>query len=169
MHGSAETPATRRVARFPPAVVLVGIALVVLVVLALVVAVVLPPRPATYPAGSPEARFQAFYSAWEARDLDTAYALLSAEVRASITPAEYRRMDDEMVWVRSQDRRVLLLASEITADRAVLDLRVETFSSGGLGGQRYSYDQSIRLVREDGEWFIDQGLLGVEPGYYPGT
>lgn len=147
---------------------LVGIATAVLVMLAIVVAVVLPERTTTYPAGSPEARFQAFYTAWEARELDTAYALLSDEVRASITPAEYRRMDDEMTWVRSEDRRVLLLASDVSTDRAVLDVRIETFSSGGFGGQRYGYEQAIRLVREGGEWFVDQALLGVEPAYDPG-
>ena len=33
---------------------------------------------------------------------------------------------------------------------------------GGLGGDRYSQDRSVRLVRENGVWLIDEPLVGIE-------
>ncbi len=153
--------------RPPRSVLVAGLAIVALIAIAVIVAVALPDEPATYPAGSPEAAFQDYYQAWEAGDSETAYESLSSDVRRDITSDEYRRMDSEQSWQRDEDRRVVLLASEITGDRAVLDLRVDQFTQGGgLGGDRYSYDRSVRLVREDGVWLIDEPLVGVEPVGY---
>lgn len=148
--------------RPPRSVLLAGLAIVTLVAIAVIVAVALPDEPATYPAGSPEAAFQTFYQAWEAGDTDTAYAAMSSDVKRDITSDEYRQMDSEQSWQRDEDRRVVLLKSEVTGDRAVLDLRVDQFYQGGLGGDRYSYDRSVRLVREDGVWLIDEPLVGIE-------
>lgn len=148
--------------RPPRSVLLAGLAIVTLVAIAVIVAVALPDEPATYPAGSPEAAFQTFYQAWEAGDTDTAYAAMSSDVKRDMTSDEYRQMDSEQSWQRDEDRRVVLLKSEVTGDRAVLDLRVDQFYQGGLGGDRYSYDRSVRLVREDGVWLIDEPLVGIE-------
>jgi hypothetical protein len=132
------------------------------------VALAAPVRPAVYAPGTPEAAFQDFYAAWEDRDLETAHAALSTEVRRDLSLADYRRMDSEMTWMRDEDRRVVLLSSRIDDDRAVLDLRVDQFSGGGgLGGDRSSWERSVNLVREDGDWRIDEGLLGVETVAYP--
>lgn len=150
----------------PRSVLVAGLAIVALVAIAVIVAVALPDEPATYPAGSPEAAFQVYYQAWERGDGEAAYASLSSDVKGDITSAEYRRRDSEQSWQRDEDRRVVLLRSEITGDRAVLDLRVDQFHEGGLGGDRYSYDRSVRLVREDGVWLIDEPLVGIEPVGY---
>ncbi len=138
------------------------LAIVALIVVAVIVAVALPDSPTTYPAGSPEAAFQDYYEAWETGDTDEAYAHLSSNVTGDLTRDEYRRMDSEQSWQRQEDRRVVLLGSEVTGDRAVLELRIDQFYEGGLGGNRYSSDRSVRLVREDGVWYVDEPLVGVE-------
>jgi hypothetical protein len=151
----------------PRSVLLVVGAVAGLIVVALLVAVAAPAQPTTYTRGTPEAAFQDFYSSWEARDLDAAYAALSDDVRSQLTLAEYRHMDTDMTWAREQGRRVVLLDSRVTGDRAVLDLRIDQFSEGGLGGDRSSWQRSVNLVREQGVWRIDEGLLGVETLLFP--
>jgi hypothetical protein len=150
---------------FPRSVLVAGVALAALIVVALIAALALPHSPATYPAGSPEAAFQEFYQAWESRDLEGAYAHLSAAVRADLSLAGYRLLDSERSWQRDQDRRVVLTGTETAGDRATLQLRVDEFYGGGLGAQRSSWDRSVTLVREDGGWMIDEPLVGLETAY----
>ncbi len=152
----------------PRSVLVISVAIVTLIVVALIAVVALPDRPTEYPAGSPEAAFQDFYDAWEFRDIEAAYALLSSDIRSGMSLEDYRRMDSEMSWPRDEDRRIVLLDVTVAGDRALLDLRVDQFSSGALGGERYSHDQTVPLVRENGAWYVDQGLLGVEVVFYQG-
>jgi hypothetical protein len=49
---------------------------------------------------------------------------------------------------------------------AVLHLRIEWFTAGGLGGTRTSYGQEIRCVHELGAWKIDEPLAGAESAAY---
>jgi hypothetical protein len=149
-------------ARVPRAVLVVGGAIVALIALALVVVLALPKGPTAYDPGSPEAAFQAFYQAFEAGDVERAYELLGSSVTDQLTLAEYRGLDAEQGWQRDQDRRVLLLGVDVTGDRANLRLRIDEFSQGGLGGNRYSSERTIRLVREDGAWLIDEPIVGIE-------
>lgn len=153
-------------AAFPRSVLLIGAAIVALVVVALIVAVALPNRPTDYAAGSPEAAFQDFYEAWETGDIEAAYDHLSSTVTAEMTLSEYRRMDADWSWQRDQGHRLVLLNVDVSADRAVLHIRVDQFSEGGLTGERYSYERSVRLVRERGAWLIDEALVGIEPVPY---
>ncbi len=155
-------PAKRIGPRVPRAVLVVGGAIVALIALALVVVLAVPKAPTAYDPGSPEAAFQAFYQAFEAGDMDAAYALLGSSVTSQMTLAEYRRLDAEQAWQRDQDRRVLLLGADLTGDRANLRLRIDEFSQGGLGGNRYSSERTIRLVREGGVWLIDEPIVGIE-------
>lgn len=143
-------------------------AIVVLVVVAVLVAVFLPDRPTTYPAGSPEAAFQDYLDAWTAGDLETAYAGLSSTVRSDLDLETYRRIDAEQSWQRTMDRRVVLLGADVTGERALLRLRIDQFTSGGFGGDRYSEERTVRMVREDGAWRIDEPLVGTELGWYKG-
>ncbi len=160
----AASPSGR--AAFPRSVLLIGAAIIALVVVALIVAVALPNRATDYAAGSPEAAFQDFYEAWEAGDIEAAYSHLSSTVTAEMTLSEYRRMDADWSWQRDQGHRLVLLNVDVTADRAVLRIRVDQFSEGGLTGERYSYERSVRLVRERGTWLIDEPLVGIEPVPY---
>lgn len=149
-------------ASLPGSVLAVGAAIVVLIALAVVVVLAVPKGPTAYDPGSPEAAFQAFYQAYEAGDVEGAYGLLGAAVRDQLTLAEYRRLAAEHAWQRDQDRRVVLLGTDVTGDRANLRLRVDQFSGGGLGGDRYSDERTIRLVREHGAWLIDDPIIGIE-------
>lgn len=153
------TPAQFRVSR---AVLLVGGAIVALIVLALVVVLALPKGPTAYEPGSPEATFQAYYQAFEAGDVDGGYERLSSSVKGEVTLAEYRRLDSEHAWQRDQDQRVVLLGVDLTGDRANLRLRIDQFSGGGLGSNRYSSERTIRLVQEGGTWLIDEPIVGIE-------
>ncbi len=153
-------------ARASRSVLVVGGAIVALIFLALVVVLAAPKGPAAYDPGSPEAAFQTFYQAYEAGDVEGAYALLSTGVRDDLTLSEYRRLDTEQAWQRDQDRRLVLVGSEPTGDRATLLLRIDEFSQGGLGGNRYSHERTIRLVREAGSWLIDEPIVGIESVAY---
>jgi hypothetical protein len=143
-------------------VLAVAVAIIALIGLALVVVLATPKGPTLYDPGSPEAAFQAFYQAYEANDVEGAYALLSSSVTEGLTLVEYRRLDTDQAWQRDQDRRVVLLGSDSTGDRTTLQLRIDQFSEGGLGGNRYSYERTIRLVREGGAWLIDEPIVGIE-------
>jgi len=171
MNESPETttvPAGKR-ARFPKPVLFAGMGIVALVLIALVVAVALPNRPTDYQAGSPEAAFQDFYEAWQADDIEGAYGHLSTAVTKDLSLSEYRRLDTDWSWQRNQDRRLILLGADVTGDRATLHVRVDEFSDGGMGGiggQRYSSERSVRLAREGGAWLIDEPLIGIEPAGY---
>lgn len=150
----------------PRSVLVVGITVIGLIALAAVIVLAAPVRPTTYAPGTPEAAFQALYTAWESRDLETAYGYLSEDVRAGMSLEEYRRLDRDMTYQRDEDRRVVLLGAEVDGERATLDIRVETFSRGMTGGDRYAWDRSVSLVSEGGAWHVDEGMLGVETVYY---
>jgi hypothetical protein len=159
---ATRVPASRGIRR--TVLVLGAVILAVAAVGVLAVAISSRPAPA-YPADSPEAAFQAYYTAWEARDLETAYGLLSERIRASVTADGYRTADREYGWSRGESRRVVLTGARVAGDRATLDLRVDQSSSGGLFGatDTWSWDTSVALVREDGAWHVDDYLAGLEP------
>ena len=159
-HESGTGPSTGS-PRFSKPLLLAGAAIAALVAIALIVAVALPREPTAYPAGTPEAAFQDFYRAWEAGNIGAAYGYLSPEVTKELSLTEYLRMDTDRSWQRDQDRRLVLLAVDVTGDRAVLHIRVDQFSGGGLGGGRSSFERSVKLTRASGAWLIDEPLLGI--------
>lgn len=162
-HPSPDAGSSKRArARVPRAVLVAGGTIVALIGLSLVVVLAAPKGPTAYPPGSPEAAFQAFYVAFETGDVEGAHALLSSSVKGQMTLSEYRRLDSDQAWQRHGDRRVLLLGADLTDDRAILRLRLDEFSQGGLGGNRYSSERTIRLVREGGTWLIDEPIVGIE-------
>jgi hypothetical protein len=145
------------------ATLLVGGAIVALIAIAALVVVAVPRSPTVYEPGSPEAAFQSFYRAYENGDVEGAYRYLASSVTDQLTLIEYRQLDSEQGWQREEDRRVVLLGSDLAGDTTTLRLRIDQFSSGGgLGGNRYSSDRTIRLVQEDGAWLIDEPIVGIE-------
>ena len=153
-------------ARIPRAGLLVVGAIVALIALALVLVLAVPKGPTSYEPGSPEAAFQKFFQAFEAGDLDGAHALFSSSIKTQLTLAEYSQVEAEHSWQRDEDRRVVLLRTDVTGDRASLQLRIDQFNGGGLGAARNSYERTIRLVRENGAWLIDEPIVGVESVMY---
>ncbi len=155
--------ATPAPARIPIAGLVVVVAIVAVIAIALILVLAVPQDTTTYDPGSPEAAFQTFYRAFEAGDLDGAYALFSREVKARLTLPEYRQLEGEQGWQRDEDQRVVLLGTDVTGDRASLRLRIDAFyEGGGLSASRHSQERTVRLVRQDGAWLIDDPIMGVE-------
>ncbi len=161
-HPSPGVEPPRPRARLPRAALVVGGAMIGLIAVSLFVVLALPRGPSAYAPGSPEAAFQAFFQAYEDGDVDGAYGLLGSSVTGQMTLAEYRRLDADQAWQRDQDRRAVLLGTDLIGERANLRLRIDQFSGGGLGGDRYSHERTIRLVREAGAWLIDEPIIGIE-------
>lgn len=155
-----ESPPTRR------HVILLAVAVAAVAGLALLL-VVAASRPVTqFAADSPEGAFQAYLVAWDARDLDAAYATFSERVQGSLSPDEYRMIASG--YDGGGERRVVLLASAVHDDRATLDLRIDELGGGGLfGGQSvYSSTITVDLVRENGSWRLDTPFASLEPVYW---
>ena len=158
---SVDAPTPAR-ARIPTGGLVVVVAIVALTAVALVLVLAVPSGSTTYDPGSPEAAFQRFHRAFEVGDLEGAHALFSSGIKEQLTLPEYRRVDAEHGWQRDEDRRVVLLRTDVTGDRASLHLRIDQFNGRGLGAARNSHERTIRLVRENGAWLIDEPIVGVE-------
>jgi hypothetical protein len=142
-------------------VVLIGGVIVLLVVGAAAVAVLAEPgEPRLYPADTPEGTVQRYIQALHSGDIDTAYDYLSASVKRDFSRSEFR----DYTWYISnsnQQRRIRVTEVDIDGDRANLTLSIEHFSGSGIDFNRYSYQTRVRLVREAGDWKIDQLLTDV--------
>ena len=144
----------------------VGGGITLLVIVAVIAVVLLGSRDAAaFPADTPEGVVQRHLAAVEDEDHETAWGYLSADVQSDLSLDEYRRAarDYGTYWVGS--RRVLFDRSEVDGDRARVWLTVEDYYDGGPfgGANTYRSTREIALVREGGEWRIDDLLFGLEP------
>lgn len=131
-----------------------GIVAVVIVALALVAFLLLGQREdADYPAGSPEAAFQDFMRAWQADDVDLAWASLSAQAQERTTLDRFRSAN---LRRREDVHRVWIDDVFVDGERAVLHLSVESLTDDGiLGPGRERASARMTLVREGGDWKVD--------------
>jgi hypothetical protein len=141
--------------------------IVVLLVATVVVVLVAGSRPPReYPVGSPEAALQRYLVAWEARDIETAYASFSSQVQTSTSLDEYRRRAIEYRSYASgpegPSRRVFIDRATITGDRASLELTIEETWVSGLNANHNRYPRLVSMVRESGAWRFDELLVGLE-------
>lgn len=123
----------------------VGVALAVLVV----VAIVAGTRPATQldPA-TPEGTVQAYAQAAIDDDREAARALLHPDVLAECPQAP-------QWYSRPGSIRLAILDTEITGDRARVDVKVtETYGNGPFGGGESSWDDVFNLETDGGEWRV---------------
>lgn len=143
----------------------IGLGVGALVVAAVAIVLLLPRSGPTYPAGSPEAAFQAYLIASEAYDFETAYQAFSPRVRATWSYDDFARErnmygyggNKRSVWIDSVDRH---------GDRAVLGLTIEWVSGEGLTSSRgYDRDVRIAMILDDGTWYIDQSLMDTPLNY----
>jgi hypothetical protein len=145
--------------------ILAGIAgLLVVTVVVVLLAGDRPPR--TYPAGSPEAAYQAYVTAWQAGDDEAAYASFTTAVRAETPYADYHRQAIEYRLYGQQPgttTRVFIDAATVQGETATLQVTVETSVVSGLGANRYRSTLPVTLVREDGAWRLDTIRMGTEP------
>ena len=143
-----------------------------IVVVVLLVAFVLASNrgPAVYAVGSPEAAFQRYLAAWDAGDFPGAYAAFSSRIRTRVTLEDYRAMAPRYTYGGSDQQRVVLLNANVREPAATLNLRVEHWAPGGglSGGSSWSATTSVAMVKEDGAWYVDDYLAGVDQlGYMP--
>lgn len=160
MTDAGDTPAPDRSLLF------IGLGIGVLVALAVIAVVVLGSRDATsFAADTPEGVVQRHLAAVEGEDYETAWGYLSAAVQSDLSLDEYRRAVRDYGSYRIGSRRVLFDRSEVDGDRARVWLTVEEYYDGGPfgGANTYRSTREIGLVREGGEWRIDDPLIGLEP------
>jgi hypothetical protein len=141
---------------------------IVVLLVATVAIVVLrgDPPTATYPAGSPEAAFQAYLTAWVEGDDATAYASFTTEVRAATSLETYHRQSEDFRQSGFQpgsSRRVFIDSATIRGETATLQLTVETTVVSGLSANRYRARTTVPMAREDGAWKLDRIRMGTEP------
>lgn len=144
----------------------IGGGIAVLVVVAVVAVVLLGSREApAFSADTPEGVVQRHLAAVEEEDYETAWGYLSGDVQSDLSVDEYRRAARDYGYYGSQSRRVLFDRSEVEGERARVWLTVEEYYDGGPfgGGDTYRSTREIALVREGGEWRIDDPLIGLEP------
>jgi len=143
----------------------IGFGIGVLVFVALVVVLLLPRTGPTYPAGSPEAVFQAYLAAADAYDLEAAYQAFSPRMRATWSYGEFAR-ERNMYGYGGNKRSVWIDSVDRSGDRAILHLTIEWVSGDGLTASRW-YDRDVRIamVLDDGTWYIDQGLIDTPLNY----
>jgi hypothetical protein len=113
----------------------------------------------SYAPDTPEAAFHRYAQAWDAGDVETAYAELSAHAKARVPAREFR---EAITWSRDEVVRVWIDDRGGTDSRAVLTLTVETSDGGWLGVERYRDHPRVTLIREDGAWKIDTPLVGYQ-------
>lgn len=138
----------------------IGGVVVLVVVVAAVAVATMGDRTASYPASSPEAAFQAYLTAYQAGDYETAYASFSAAVQRTMS---FRDFSDRTGWgMGDPNARVSIERTDLTAGRATLHLAIDHYWANGLQSSSYREQRTVRLVREDGAWRIDQELVGID-------
>lgn len=142
----------------------VALGVVVLTVVTIAVVLLAGDREAAeFAEDSPEAALQRYLAAYEEGDLDEAHAYFSAAVRRRMDVDAYQRAVDSWGIGFERDRSVLFDSTSGTGDRIELHLIVEEFSGDGLSGETYRSPRDVRLVREGGDWRIDQALVWLDP------
>jgi hypothetical protein len=114
------------------------------------------------PRDTPAGSVQAYLRAYQSGDLDAAYQAFSARVRRQHTFSSFEQ--DATGWAADElDRQHIALGRvDEYPDRAIVHLRIGAAGDPGLldGGQD-TWEMTVRLIREDGAWRIDQPLAGL--------
>jgi len=144
----------------------IGLGVVALTIITILVVLLAGDREAAeFTADSPEGTLQRYLAAYEGGDLEAAHAFFSADVRGRMDIDAYQRAADS--WGAGigigGSRRVLFDSTRGAGDRIELHLIVEEFYGDGLSGDTYRSPRDVRVVREGGEWRIDQPLIWLDP------
>ena len=141
----------------------IGAGILALLVISVVVVLAIG-RTATpdYPADSPEGALQRYFVAFEEGDYEAAYEYFSERVKEQMSVDDFRRSIG-MYGSPPGGQRVLFQGTSGEGDRVRVELVVEYFYDDGFGGGSSSQPRQVSMVREDGEWRIDDALAGLEP------
>jgi hypothetical protein len=112
------------------------------------------PDPEEFPPDSPEGTVQRYLRAVHDGDADTARAMLSERAEREM-PAESFERGYYCPSSTSTGRRVRIARVDRGEQRSTVYLSIQRTSGSGLSFNRSTYEQSVRLVREDGVWKID--------------
>lgn len=149
----------------------IGAGILALVIVSVAVVLLLGRGAATeFPADSPEGAFQHYLAAYEDGDYETAYGYFSEDVQAQMSLEDYRQnaqMYGGGMGFGATSQRVLFQDTEGDGDRVRINLVVEYFYSDGMSGGSSRQPLQVNMVREGGEWRIDDPLVGLEPFYGP--
>jgi hypothetical protein len=105
----------------------------------------------TNPSGTPEATVANFVRLIEAGKLDEAYALTDIE---GLTPERFDEQFDP-AFTGDSSRRVTVVRTNVKGNNATVVVAISTFSdSDSLDVSEYTYRQTYRLKRENGQWLI---------------
>jgi hypothetical protein len=141
------------------AILAIGGGVLAVVILAVVLVLTIgSPQVEQFPPDTPAGTVQRYLGALRVRDYDTAESLLSSRVLSQFQDDEFRRV---MFCPPQDGRRVRALATNEIETRATITLSIEQISGSGFRFERYSYEQTVALVREDGEWKIDDPYFCV--------
>jgi hypothetical protein len=117
-----------------------------------------PAEPSEFEPGTPEAVVQEYINALQERDIERAYDLLSENARDDVSREDFRSYTRPWQSPNTM-QRIRLTDVDVRNDRATVTVTVETTTGTGINVSRYSYQQTVPLVREDGEWRIDDPYL----------
>lgn len=150
---------------------LIGAGIAALVVAAVAVVLLAGDRRAeVFPADTPQGTFQRYLAAFEEGDVEAAYAFLSSRVQERVSFDDYERQFDDYSLGYPDGgpvRQVLFNQATGGDDRTTLHLTIDELYGEGLSTSRNSYGIQVRMVREAGEWRVDEPLVGLQPGYFP--
>jgi hypothetical protein len=146
----------------------IGVGIVALSIASIAVVVTVGSRPpATFPADSPEAALQGYLEAFDAGDYGAAYEYFSAPVQGVMSAADFEAAARDYASYRTESYLVTYDGTEGTGDRVSLQVTIEYGSGGALSTDRYSYQTTVPMVREDGSWRIDEALVFLDPAPVP--
>ena len=151
---SATSPRTDR---FLLGIIVGSVLLVALAVAAVFLLAGRQPSPPADPA-SPVGVVQAYVEAIRSGDLARAHGYLSSAAQAALPVATYRERFPRYGESGSADQRILIEPMVTETDRAEVKVTISRFSarSDPFSARTYHRDVTVRLVREDGAWRVDQ-------------
>ncbi len=141
-------------------VLIIGLTIAGLILLAVLAALFVgSPEEETFAEGTPARTVQDYMRAVRERDRETAYDFYSDAAQRQMSFEEFSGYVGNFGFA-SENTRIRLEESRVEGDRATLVLRIEQFNEGSVfDSNRYDYERTVVLVREDGGWKIDEPYL----------
>ena len=130
------------------------VAVVIMVALSIAIALLADrSSPDLLPEGSPQRAVQDYILASQEGDIETAYSLLSANVRQECKRDDF---SPDSRFMLSNDYTVRLKSARETGNSAIVVIEFTELNVSDnmplFGAQSHSFDTTYRLTRESGEW-----------------
>ena len=130
---------------------LIGAAALLAALLIGSIALALTSRETEFAPGTPERAVQDLLRAAEEEDIETAYGMLSEELRRKCELTDYA--DGGYRYNDDRDIRATLRDTKVVGDITFVNVRVTQFYGGGpFDSSESTYEHRFELRQEDGEW-----------------